>query len=213
MSNIMKRRLFLSTLVLAGLFARLAVAGGPEHDKVYKVGDRVANFTLRNVNGKDVSLDNYATEKGVIVVFTCNHCPFSKMYEDRIIALHQKFASKGFPVVAINPNDAKKQPEDSFVEMQKRAGEKAFPFAYLHDEKQAVARTFGAARTPHVFILSREGKEFVLQYIGAIDDNANEPTEVRNAYVEQAIDKLSQGQKPAPATTKAIGCTIKWREV
>ena len=202
----------LAGLVVLGVILRFALLANAA-DGGYKVGDRVANFTLKNVDGKTVALEDYKTEKGVIVVFTCNHCPFSQMYEDRLIAINNKYAGKGYPVLAINPNDTKKQPEDSFTEMQKRAGEKKYTFAYLHDDKQDVAKAFGAVRTPQVFLLSRRGSQFALEYIGAIDDNANEASDARNHYVDQAIDKLMQGQKPEPATTKAIGCTIKWREV
>ena len=177
-----------------------------------KPGDSAPAFTLKNVDGKMVSLADYAKEKGVIVVFTCNHCPFSQKYEERIIALHKRFAAEGYPVVAINPNDAKKEPDDSYERMQARAKDKGYRFAYLHDESQAAAHAYGAARTPHVFLLSNNGGAFKVAYIGAIDDNANEPTVAKKHYIEEAITQLKAGRQPEPAKTSAIGCTIKWRE-
>ena len=199
----------LLTAALALAFAFTAQAGGG-----YKVGDKARSFDLKNVDGKMVSLDKAAGAKGAIVVFTCNHCPFSKMYEDRIVALNAKYANKGYPVVAINPNDPKKSPEDDFATMQTRAKEKSFSFPYLVDESQEIAKAYGAARTPHVFVLTKQAAgDYTVSYIGAIDDNANEPASVSTKYVEAAVDNLLAGKKPAPDKTAAIGCTIKWREI
>jgi hypothetical protein len=145
------------------------------------------------------------------VIFTCNHCPFSIAYEDRIIALHKKYESLGYPVIAINPNDEVKVPEDSFKKMIKRAKEKKFPFVYLHDATQEVARTYGAVRTPHVYVLSKSEGNYTVEYIGAIDNNSQEPEAVTERYIEKAIDELLEGKKVTTTTTKAIGCTIKWK--
>jgi len=176
----------------------------------YRIGQKVADFSLKNVDGKMVSL-SAQTGKGAVVIFTCNHCPFSKAYEDRIIALHNKYAPQGYPVIAINPNDAVKSPDDSYDKMKQRAKEKKFPFAYLYDETQDVAKAFGAARTPHVFIVKKEGSDFVLKYIGAIDNNTDEPAKADKKYTEDALNALLAGKNPEPAETKAIGCTIKWK--
>jgi peroxiredoxin len=176
-----------------------------------KVGDIAPGFTLKNVDGKMVSPEQFADAKGFIVIFTCNHCPFSVKYEDRIIELHKKYAVKGFPVIAINPNDAEKQPEDSFEEMQKRAKEKKFPFPYLYDETQEIAKAYGAMRTPHVFLLTKTDRGNEVAYIGAIDDNAHAPGKVKEKYVEQAIEAILQAKPVPQTTTKAIGCTIKWK--
>lgn len=177
-----------------------------------KLGDKAPDFALKNVDGKTLSLADYAKEKGLIVVFTCNHCPYSKAYEDRLIALHKEFAPKGFPVVAINPNAPEIVPEDSYENMQKRAKEKKFPFAYLYDETQAVAKAYGATKTPHVFLLKKEGEEFRVAYIGAIDDSPNDPKKVQKRYVAEAIEALLT-DKPIPVTeTKAIGCSVKYRK-
>lgn len=198
----------LLTSLFAFLIAFTALAGGG-----YKVGDKARSFTLKNVDGKSISLDDASGSQGVIVIFTCNHCPFSKMYEDRIQALHMKYAGKGYPVVAVNPNDPKKQPEDAFDKMQERAREKGFTFPYMIDETQEIAKAYGAARTPHVFVLTKKDGGYVVSYIGAIDDNANEPKAVSTRYVEAAVDNLIAGRKPNPEKTAAIGCTIKWREI
>ncbi|GIV24117.1 MAG: thioredoxin family protein [Bacteroidia bacterium] len=177
-----------------------------------KVGDKAPTFSLKNVDGKVVSLADYQDKKGVIVVFTCNHCPFAKLYEERIIALHKEFAPKGFPVVAINPNAPEIEPEDSYENMQKRAKEKKYPFPYLFDETQAVAKAYGATKTPHVFLLVKEGQDFKVAYIGAIDDSPNDPQKVQKRYVAEAIEALLAG-KPVPVPeTKAIGCSVKYRK-
>jgi len=178
----------------------------------YKVGDFAADFRLKNVDGKMVSLKDYTETKGFIVVFTCNHCPYAKAYEQRIIDLNSKFASEGYPVIAINPNDPNKEPEDSFDNMVIRAKEKNYRFPYLMDETQEIATAFGASRTPHVFLLQKVGDKFQVAYIGAIDDNTEDAGAAKNRYVEAAVGAISKGQKPPVSFTKAIGCTIKWKK-
>lgn len=178
----------------------------------YKVGDKVEDFKLKNIDGKMQSMADYKDAKGLIIIFTCNHCPFSVAYEDRIIDIHKRYAPKGYPVIAINPNDAKIQPEDSFDKMKERAKKKKFPFAYLHDETQEVAKRFGASRTPHVFVVSKKDSDFIVDYIGAIDDNSNEPQNVKTKYLENALNELIEGKTVTQNFTKAIGCTIKWKK-
>ena len=178
----------------------------------YQVGDKVANFSLKNIDGSMVSMENSVSINGYILIFTCNHCPYSKMYEDRIIALDKKFKSKGFPVIAINPNDPVSYPEDNYENMKLRAAEKGFTFPYLVDETQEIARAFGASRTPHVFLVQRTGDEFVLKYIGAIDDSPRDESAIEEQYVEAAISDLMAGKDPATNFTTAIGCSIKWKE-
>lgn len=178
----------------------------------YQPGDTVKDFSLKSVSGKMVSLAGYENAKGAIVVFTCNHCPFSQAYEDRIIALHKMYADKGYPVVAINSNDKDVVPEDSFEEMVKRSKEHNYPFEYIYDATQEVATAFGAARTPHVFIVQKEKAGYVVKYIGAIDDNTDDAKAVTKRYVEDAVNSLLKGQEVAMKTTKAIGCTIKWKK-
>ncbi len=172
----------------------------------YNVGDKVEDFKLMNVDGEYVSLANYKDAKGFVITFTCNHCPYSVMYEDRLIELHKKYAPQGYPVVAINPNDPEVQPMDSYDEMIVRAKEKAFPFAYLMDEGQKVGTAFGAKKTPHIFLVD---SDMVVQYIGAIDDSARDAREVKERYLENAIVALQEGKSPDPSYTKAIGCSVK----
>lgn len=176
----------------------------------YEIGDAATDFSLKNIDGKMVSLSDFKAAKGFIVVFTCNHCPFSKAYEDRIVALDAKYASKGYPVIAINPNDPAAYEEDSFENMKKRAAEKGFTFPYLIDEK-GIGQQYGAARTPHVFVLKKEAGKNIVRYIGAIDDSAQDPAGVSKRYVEAAVDNLLQDKPVVTQTTKAIGCSIRWR--
>ncbi|SNC62489.1 Peroxiredoxin [Hymenobacter gelipurpurascens] len=177
----------------------------------YQVGDKVADFKLKNVDGKMVSLADNKAVKGYIVVFTCNTCPYAQAYESRILALHQKYASQGYPVVAINPNDPSVAPGDSFSEMQKRAKAKRYGFPYLQDETQQVAKTYGATRTPHLYVLTRQGSDFVVSYIGAIDDNSEDASQVKTKYLENALTDIMAGKPASVNSTKAIGCTIKWK--
>lgn len=177
----------------------------------YQVGDEGRDFSLKNIDGKMLSMKDMKDAKGVILVFTCNHCPFSKAYEERIIALDKKYAPLGYPVIAINPNDKTREPEDSFENMQIRAKEKGFSFPYLYDESQEIAQSYGATRTPHVYVLKKEGAKFIVKYIGAIDDNSDEPEKVTAKYAENAVDALLANKAVATPETKAIGCGIKWK--
>ena len=178
----------------------------------YKVGDNIKDFSLQNIDGKNVSLADYKDSKGFIITFTCNHCPYAMAYEDRILALNKKYAKAGYPVIAINPNDAIQYPEDNFEAMQVRAKEKKFNFPYLYDESQNIAKQFGALKTPHVFIIQKEGDKLVVKYIGAIDDNWEKAADVKEKYAESAIDALLAGKPVATTSTKAIGCSIKWKK-
>jgi peroxiredoxin len=175
----------------------------------YKIGDKAEDFRLLNVDGKYVSMSDFPNAKGFVVIFSCNHCPFVVAYEDRMIALHKEFAPKGFPVIAINPNDTILQPQDSYTLMKKRAKEKNFPFPYLIDANQTVYPKYGATRTPHVFLLRRDGSDLRVAYIGAIDDNHQDATKVTEKYLANAINAVISGKQPNPDVTRAIGCTIK----
>lgn len=171
----------------------------------YKIGDEATDFSLKNVNGKLFSLSEIKNAKGYIIVFTCNECPFAKMYEERLIKLHKEYAPKGYSVVAINPNSPENE-DEGYEAMQKRAKEKGFPFVYLVDEGQKIYPQYGAVRTPHVFLLDKDRK---VQYIGTIDDNAKSAEEVKVKYLEDAINALDKGETPNPNFTKAIGCPVK----
>lgn len=175
----------------------------------YKVGDIATDFKLPNVDGKMVSLADYKDAKGFIVVFTCNTCPYARAYEDRINELNKKYADKGYPVVAIMPNNPKVQPGDSMEAMKKRAEDKSFSFPYLMDEGQKIYPQYGATKTPHIFLLQKTKKGNVVKYIGAIDDNYQDAAAVNTRYVEDAVDALLAGKEIKLTETKALGCTIK----
>lgn len=178
----------------------------------YPIGGSVAEFKLQNAKGGTVNLSDYKDKKGVIVVFTCNHCPFAKAYEERIIALDKKYAALNFPVVAINSNDASDYEDESIDNMKKRATEKGYTFPYLQDATQAVAKAFGATRTPHVFVLRNENAKFTVQYIGTIDDNYQDPAGVTKRYVEDAVNNILAGKPVVVTQTKAVGCAIGWKD-
>lgn len=178
----------------------------------YSVGSTVATFSLKNVDEKHVSLDDYKDKKGVILIFTCNHCPYAKMYEQRIMDLDAKYAAEGFPVVAINPNDPTNYPDDSYENMQKRAKKMNYSFPYLIDETQEVAKAFGAKKTPHVYVLENKNGTYLVRYIGAIDDSPQRAKEADEKYVETAVKAILEGDKISTTETKAIGCSIKWKE-
>ncbi|REC43480.1 thioredoxin family protein [Chryseobacterium pennipullorum] len=177
--------------------------------KGYEVGDEAADFKLKNIDGKMVSLSDYKSAKGFIVIFTCNHCPYAKKYEDRIIELDKKYKDLGYPVIAINPNDPNVQPEDGYQQMIDRARQKGFTFPYLVDEGQKVYPQYGATKTPHVFVLQKEKGKNIVKYIGAIDNNYDNPADVSEYYAQDAINALIKGEPVKMTKTVAIGCTIK----
>lgn len=175
----------------------------------YKVGDIATDFKLENIDGTMVSLANYKEAKGFIVVFTCNTCPYAVAYEDRIEALNKKYASKGYPVIAIMPNNVSVKPGDSMEAMRARAKEKGFTFPYLMDAGQKIYPKYGATKTPHVYVLQKTDKGNQVKYIGAIDDNYQDANAVNKKYVEDAVDALLAGKEVQETHTRAIGCTIK----
>ncbi|MBP2617368.1 thioredoxin family protein [Chryseobacterium jejuense] len=177
--------------------------------KGYEVGEAATDFKLKNIDGKMVSLSDFKTAKGFIVIFTCNHCPYAKKYEDRIIELDKKYKSQGYPVIAINPNDPNVQPEDGYQQMIERAKQKGFTFPYLVDEGQKIYPQYGATKTPHVFILQKENGKNIVKYIGAIDNNYDNPSDVSEYYVQDAVNALLKGESVKMVKTVAIGCTIK----
>ena len=210
----MKRARILGWSALLVVFVAAFATGfkvANEHnlDKGYQVGDMATDFSLKNVDGSMVSLSDFEEAKGFIVIFTCNTCPYAQAYEDRIMDLDAKFKSQGVPVIAINPNDPSAKPGDSFTKMKERAAEKGFTFPYLFDEGQKVYPAYGATRTPHVFILEKTSSGNQVKYIGAIDDNYQDASQVDEKFVENAVDAMLAGNEINPKTTKAIGCGIK----
>ena len=175
----------------------------------YALGESVQDFSLPSVTGQDVALGDYSQEKGVIVIFLSNTCPYVKLYEERVKELHDTFADQGYPVLAICSNDIGRSPGNSFEKMKEYHAEQEFPFEYVRDDDQSILRQFGATKTPEVFLLQRTGGEFVLRYQGAIDDSPRSRKNVDVKYVEQAIAAIENGQTPDPAKTKSIGCGIR----
>lgn len=210
MRNILRSRTTLTVIASAIVCGLLSFAPAIT---AYRIGDPVADFTIKNtVTGKPVSLYSLpGATKGAIVVFTCNHCPVAKKYEQRIIDLDKKYASKGFPVLAISSNDPGIAPEDAPNLLASRAKEKGYTFPYAFDGTQDVAKAFGATKTPHAFLVSKEGGKWVLKYMGAVDDNTDEPQNVKTPYLANAVDAVLAGKSVAVTETKSIGCTIKWK--
>ncbi|MBI9057438.1 MAG: thioredoxin family protein [Labilibaculum sp.] len=196
----MKKILLLGLVILASIGVNA---------QAYQIGDEAIDFKLKNVDGKHISLSDYKDAKGFIVIFTCNHCPYSVAYEDRIIEIDKKYKAKGFPVIAINPNDPELYPSDSFENMIIRSEEKGFTFPYIFDNTQEIYKTYGATKTPHVFILSNNSGKYKVEYIGAIDNNYKDAKQVTEHYINDAVDALLQNKKPKVTSTKAIGCSIK----
>lgn len=199
----------MKSFVLFLAFAAAFLSASAQDAIGYKVGDKAKDFKLKSVDGKLYGMKNFKNAKGFIVVFTCNHCPFAVKYEDRINDLARKYKEQGYILLAINPNDPAAQPLDSYEAMQTRAKEKDFAFPYLFDEGQKIYPQFGATKTPHVFLLD---KRRTVRYIGAIDDNVDDASAVKERYLENAIAALEKGEAPTPAVTKAIGCSIKTKK-
>jgi thiol-disulfide isomerase/thioredoxin len=170
------------------------------------VGAKGAGFNLKGTDGKMHSLDSVRGEKGTAVIFTCNECPFSKGYEDRLIALAKGYQSQGVGFVAINANDPKIVPGDGFEFMVKRAQDKNLPYPYVVDETQETARAYGAKVTPHIFLLDASGK---LVYRGRVDDSL-EQDKVKSRDFASALEALATGQPVKVAETKAFGCSVKY---
>lgn len=173
-----------------------------------KIGDKALPFNLPGIDGTNHSLAEFSKNNVVAVIFSCNHCPYVQAWEERMVQLQKDYSSKGVQLIAINANDAAKYPEDSFQKMQERAREKHFNFPYLRDESQEIARAYGAERTPEVFLLDKSRS---LRYHGAIDDNYDDPSAVKETYLRNAIDAILSGTQPKTAETKPVGCSIKWK--
>lgn len=174
-----------------------------------RIGDPAPPFRLQGVDGKTYALEDFDSRaKPVLVVmFTCNHCPYVQAYEDRLVACQRDYAARGVAMVAINPNDERKYPDDSFPEMVKRAKAKGYTFPYLRDATQAVATAYGAARTPEMFVFDASR---CLRYHGAIDDNWEHPTKVTRPFLREALDAVLAGRAPSTTEVYPVGCTVKW---
>ncbi len=172
-----------------------------------KIGDKAIDFSLNGTDGLRHSLNDHRG-KLTVAIFSCNHCPYVRAWEDRMVAIQTAYADRGVQLLAINSNDATQYPEDNFENMKLRAKEKQFNFPYLRDEDQKIARLYGAQRTPEVFVFDRD---FILRYHGAIDDNYDDPDAVKLHHLRNALDALSGGTNPPRPETQPVGCTIKWK--
>ncbi len=177
---------------------------------VTAIGGYAPDFELPGADGTVHHLARYLESNQVVcVVVMCNHCPYVKLYLERLKALHQDYTSQNVALIAMNPNDAVQFPADSFANMKTFVLEQGIVFPYLRDETQDVAHTLGATKTPHAFVLNQQG---VLVYSGAIDDNAQDPSAVTTHYLRDAIDRTLKGEAIAQPTTDPVGCSVKWRQ-
>lgn len=177
--------------------------------KNLQIGSIIPEFNLTGIDDKYYSLQSFKDRKALIIIFSCNHCPYVQAYENRIMKIQEDYSAKGVSVVAINSNDAITYPEDSFDEMKKRASQKKYNFIYLRDEDQSAARNFDASHTPEVFLFDEKRK---LVYHGKIDDNWQDEQKVKTKYLRNALDELLTGKEISVPETYSIGCTIKWKQ-
>jgi alkyl hydroperoxide reductase subunit AhpC len=175
----------------------------------FSIGSRIIPFRLKNIDGKMITADEIAKEKkATVIIFSCNHCPYVQAWEDRMVNLGRTYGPKEAGFALINANDPTKYPEDSYPEMIKRAENKKYPFPYLHDEDQSVARAYGATRTPEVFLFDHQG---ILRYHGRIDDNYEDPTRARSHELKDALEAVLADKSPSVSETPLVGCTVKWK--
>ena len=172
-----------------------------------RIGGKGPDFNLPGVDGQNHTLSGFSDKKIVVVIFTCNHCPYAQAYEDRLINIQRDFSDEGVALIAINANETRNYPEDDFPKMVLRAKEKGFNFPYLRDETQAVANAYGAHYTPEIFLLDQERR---LRYTGRIDDHWQDAEGARIHDLREAISALLSGATIPSSETHAIGCTIKW---
>ncbi len=184
---------------------------GINKPSISSIGKTVNDFSLRNINNKDVSLNDFKNAKGFIIVFTCNHCPFAKLYLERFNALNSKYKSLGVPLIAINSMDTATYDDESFELMQQKASSAKFNFPYLHDVLQTVGKSFNAEHTPQAFIIWKENSKWVIKYSGAIDDNGEHP-ELATSYIANAVEELLHNKSVTKAETQSLGCKIFYRK-
>lgn len=177
--------------------------------KTLSLGSKIPEFDLPAIDDKDYNLNSFKESEGLVIIFSCNHCPYVQAYEGRMKSIQDEYKDKGITVIAINPNDATTHPDDSFENMKKRAAEQKFNFLYLRDEAQTAAKAFDATHTPEIFLFDKERK---LKYHGRIDDNWQEPDKAVNKYLKNAIDEMLDGKEVSVPETYSIGCTVKWKQ-
>ena len=173
-----------------------------------QIGEKAPAFHLPGVDGKTYSLNDFSDAKLLIVVFSCNHCPYVVGSQDRMVKLYADYNPKGVDMIAINSNETENHPTDSFEHMVERAREKDFAFPYVRDESQEVARAYGALRTPHYFVFDEKRK---LRYTGRMDDNPRQPGQETTHELRDTLDALLEGKDPPVPMTNPIGCNVKWK--
>ncbi|MFW5925621.1 MAG: thioredoxin family protein [Myxococcota bacterium] len=178
------------------------------HSKGLEPGTPAPDFNLPGVDGRKHALGDFDEAKVLVVIFTCNHCPYAKASEDRFVAIQRDYAGRGVQLVAINPNDAEAYPDDSFERMKQRAEEKGFNFPYLRDESQQVARAYDAACTPDIFVFDRDRR---LVANTRLDDNTKQPDQVTRQDLREIIDANLEGKRLPFDPKPSVGCSIKWK--
>ncbi len=174
-------------------------------------GKAISDFNLRNTNGKSVSLSDYRNAKGFIVIFTCNHCPFAKLYSKRINDLSAKYSALNVPLIAINSMDTLIYKEESFAKMKLKAKGDKFNFPYLQDAMQVVGKNFEADHTPSAFVIWKENNQWKIKYKGCIDDNGENP-QLAKSFISNAVDDLLRGKSVTNPETESFGCKIFYRK-
>jgi len=196
----------LKNIFISSIFSFILITQSFAHNDTTSL-----DFSLKNIDGNSVSLNDYPNAKGFIIIFTCNHCPFAKLYPKRLNKLNKKYEKVGFPLIAISSTDTVLYAEDTYDNMVMKANKEKFNFPYLYDSTQSVAKLFKAERTPQAFVIFKENNNWIIKYNGAIDDNGAEPKKVKVDYVSDAVDALLKNQKVLITETKSIGCKIMFR--
>jgi peroxiredoxin len=173
---------------------------------------QIKDFSLPDVDGKNVSLSNFKKAKGFIVVFSCNHCPFAQFYHERLNLLNKKYKKHDLHLISVNPMDTLMYGNENLTEMKNLSLKNNFNFPYLLDASQQVAKNFNAVRTPQAFLIWKEKDKYVVKYSGAIDDNGAEPEKVQNNYLEDAIISQLKGKTIKNPNTTSVGCKIIYRK-
>ena len=171
-------------------------------------GDAAPAFALPGTDGRVHRIEEFAKDRLLLVVWWCNHCPYVRAWEGRMVEIGQKYGPRGVEIVLINANDAVAYPDDRMEMMAHRAQEHAYPFPYLRDDSQEIAHAYGALVTPHAMLFDRERR---LLFQGRIDDNHEHPEAVHHRYLEAALDAALAGRPVAPTELAVLGCSVKWR--
>lgn len=200
-----------SIKILILLILALICTSAAPKEQVSVIGKVVDNFILKNTENKFVSLIDFTQAKGFIVVFTCNHCPFAKLYKKRFNDLNAKYSKLGVPLIAINPMDSLIYEDESLSDMKKVAKSGKYNFNYLQDASQSVANMFGANHTPQAFVIWKEDDRWIIKYSGAVDDNGEHP-EKANSFVANAVNELLANSIVSTPETKSFGCSIYYRK-